>query len=250
MPKTQFYTSALFVINRCIKSMPARPLFWLTVFFMLGISADRLFGESLPVRTHYFAFAALILIAAMAAALWFRGRNGGRKTEDGGRGRRSFTHSLFTIHLLTNFAIPALLFVIFGMWASKAAAPQFPQGLEPFLKVSRSYIAEVSASPEYYPDKIRIPLRLLRAITGDRQTPLDGGVLLSFPRKNPANPAPFSCRRRRQRRTGRAVPPPFFSPATGCSFGPLSSASAASEIRAASITCVIRPEKVSTPSVF
>ncbi len=43
--------------------MPALPLFWLTVFFMPGISADRLFGETLPVRTHYFAFAALILIA-------------------------------------------------------------------------------------------------------------------------------------------------------------------------------------------
>ncbi len=49
---------------------------------MLGISADRLFGEELPARTHYFAFAAFILIATMAAALWFRRRNGGRKAED------------------------------------------------------------------------------------------------------------------------------------------------------------------------
>ena len=180
--------------------MPARPLFWLTVFFMLGISADRLFGESLPVRTHYFVFASFILIAAMAAALWFRSRSGGRETEDGGRkaedgGRKAevvhpFTHS--PIHLFTNFAVPALLFVIFGMWASKAAAPQFPRGLQPFLNgESVSYIAEVSASPEYYPDKIRIPLRLLRAITGDTQTPLDGGVLLSLPRKDPANPGAF-----------------------------------------------------------
>jgi len=180
--------------------MPARPLFWLTVFFMLGISADRLFGESLPVRTHYFVFASFILIAAMAAALWFRSRSGGRETEDGGRkaedgGRKAevvhpFTHS--PIHLFTNFAVPALLFVIFGMWASKAAAPQFPRGLQPFLNgESVSYIAEVSASPEYYPDKIRIPLRLLRAITGDTQTPLDGGVLLSLPRNDPANSGAF-----------------------------------------------------------
>ena len=54
--------------------MPARPLFWLTVFFMLGISVDRLFGEGLPVQTHYFAFAAFILIAAMAVALWGHNR--------------------------------------------------------------------------------------------------------------------------------------------------------------------------------
>ncbi|MGD0401350.1 MAG: DNA internalization-related competence protein ComEC/Rec2 [Syntrophobacteraceae bacterium] len=191
--------------------MPSRPLFWLTVFFMLGISADRLFGESLPVQTHYFAFAALILIAAMVAGLWFRSSNGGRNTEDGGRraeeGRRrtedggrshlrSFTihDSLFTIHysLFTNFAIPALLFVIFGMWASKAAAPQFPRGLQPFLNgQTASYIAEVSGSPEYYPDKIRIPLHLICAITGDGQTTLDGGLLLTLPRKDPANPTAF-----------------------------------------------------------
>jgi hypothetical protein len=47
---------------------------------MLGISADHLFGESLPVESHYFALTALILIAAMFATLWFHGRNGGRRT--------------------------------------------------------------------------------------------------------------------------------------------------------------------------
>ena len=113
--------------------MPARPLFWLTVFFMLGVSADRLFGESLPVRTHYFAFAALLLIAAMAATLWFRSRMGGPEAEDdhpfthlrrgagqsGGadtaNGTRHSPIHLLThspIRLLTNFALPALLFVI------------------------------------------------------------------------------------------------------------------------------------------
>jgi hypothetical protein len=35
------------------------------------------------------------------------------------------------IHLFTNFAVPALLFAVFGMWASKAAAPQCPRGLQP-----------------------------------------------------------------------------------------------------------------------
>jgi len=55
--------------------VPSRALFWLTVFFMLGISADRLFGESLPVQTNFLAFAAVILIAAMATDLWFRRSN-------------------------------------------------------------------------------------------------------------------------------------------------------------------------------
>ena len=203
--------------------MPARPLFWLTVFFMLGILADRLFGEGLPVRTHYFAFAALILIAAMAATLWFRSRSEGPKAED-------VPPSTIHYSLFTNFAIPALLFVIFGMWASKAAAPQFPQALEQYLngkpatfiaevtgspeyirqqavpkiagEVSVSHggttrrkgskrVEEASASPEYSPDKIQIQLRLLSSITGDRQTPLEGGVQLSFPRKDPVNPGAF-----------------------------------------------------------
>ncbi|MGA2939137.1 MAG: DNA internalization-related competence protein ComEC/Rec2 [Syntrophobacteraceae bacterium] len=179
--------------------MPSRPLFWLTVCFMLGISADRLIGERPPVQTHWFALAAIILIAAMVISLWPRKRNGGRRTEDGGRKAGAvdpFTihDSPFTIHhsLFTSFAVPALLFVIFGVWASKAAAPQFPRGLQPFLSgQTSSYIAEVSAPPEYYPDKIRTPLRLLRAIAGDRQTPLDGGVLLSIPRKDPTNPTAF-----------------------------------------------------------
>src|SRR5208283_2361217 len=109
-------------------------------------------------------------------------------------------------------------------------APQFPQALEPYLNGQRAtfiatvtgspeyirqravpkivgevsvspedttrragskVIGEVSASSEYYPDKIQIPLRLLGAITGDRQTPLEGGVLLSLPRKDPANPGAF-----------------------------------------------------------
>ena len=160
--------------------MPARPLFWLTVFFMLGISADRLFGENLPVQTHYFVFAAMLLIAAMVISLCLRNRFA------------NWFHLPSSIPRFTSFAIPALLFVIFGMWASKAAAPQFPQGLEPYLNGQpASYVAEVSASAEYYPDKTRTPLRLLRAITCESQTPLDGGVLLSLPRRNPTDSAFF-----------------------------------------------------------
>ena len=99
--------------------MPSRPLVWLTISFMLGISADHLFGESLPVPTYYFAFAALMLIAAMVISLWPR--------------NRFANWSRLPSSVLRTFAIPALLFVIFGMWASKTATPQFPQALQPFL---------------------------------------------------------------------------------------------------------------------
>ena len=163
--------------------MPARPLVWLTVLFMLGISADRLFGESLPVQTHWFALSALILIAAMVVALWPRFVNSFRPPSSVFRSQSS---------ALNSFAIPALLFVVFGMWASKTAALQFPKGIEQYLNGQpATFIAEVTGPPEYYPDKIRLSLRLLRAINGDRQTCLGAGALLSLPRKNPTSPGAF-----------------------------------------------------------
>jgi len=60
---------SLLTVDCSLFTMPARPLFWLTVFFMLGISAYRLFGESLPVQSYYYALAALVLIAVFAATL-------------------------------------------------------------------------------------------------------------------------------------------------------------------------------------
>ena len=240
--------------------MPARPLLWLTVFFMLGISADRLFGESLPIPTLCYAISALVIIAAMGGALW-RNRVGNgsgsapsaaatppihnrlrsqsplpslNKEGDPTSGRSHTSSSPidedstgassivppshtenreaprrrrwtilkapwdhpFTLSLtsrFTGFAIPALLFVIFGMWASKVAAPpvQPPPELENLFDRPCTYVAEISASPEYYPDKLRIPLRLLRAIDGEKQTFPDGGALLSLSRKHETGGAFF-----------------------------------------------------------
>jgi competence protein ComEC len=153
---------------------------------MMGILADRLFGGRLSVPNCCFAIAAFILIAVMAVALW---------RSAGVRGSASpplcFRLSGFVL-CLTNFAVPLLLFVIFGMWASGAAAPRFPKGLEPYLKgQSATFIAEITGSPEYLPDRIRMSLRLLKAIEDGRQVPLDAGVLLSLPRKIPAGPGVF-----------------------------------------------------------
>ena len=154
--------------------MPARPLLWLTVFFMLGISADRLTGESLPVPAYCFAIAALILIAAMAAIL----RSSGR----------SLDASRLPPSILRNFALPALLFAVFGMWASKVAAPpvQPAPEFESLYDRPCTFVAEITSSPEYYPDKIRFQLRLQRAIDGERQIFPEGGALLSLPRKDEA----------------------------------------------------------------
>ncbi|MGA3117204.1 MAG: ComEC/Rec2 family competence protein [Syntrophobacteraceae bacterium] len=212
-----FTNSPIHLLTRSCP-MPSRPLFWLTLFFMLGILADRLFGESLPVPTHYFVFAAVILIAAMVISLWPRNLFAKWFRLQPMIRLKALKPSVFlslqpdflspSSSVVRTFAIPALLFFIFGMWASKATAPQFPHSLEPYLKGKpATFIAEVtgspeyvrqqtgskkvveaSTSPEYYPDNIRIPLRLLCAITGDGQTPLDGGVLLSLSIKDPTNP--------------------------------------------------------------
>ncbi len=147
--------------------MPSRPLFWLTISFMLGISAYRLVGSSLPAQSHYYALAALFLTSAMLVTLWFRVRT-------------------------AQFAIPALLFAVFGVWAAQSCAPHFPQDLEPYLNGKpATFIAEVSASPEYFPERTRTPLRLLWAIEGDRKIPLNAGVLLGLSRKPPSSPGLF-----------------------------------------------------------
>ena len=76
---------------------------------------------------------------------WLRCRGSAFVTEDGAP--KPYKSIPLPIHLLAHFAIPALLFVIFGMCAAKTANPQFSRALQPFLNgQSVSYIAEVSIS--------------------------------------------------------------------------------------------------------
>ncbi len=172
--------------------MPSRPLVWLTVFFMLGISADRFLGDALPLPASCLALAALGLIAAMAARLM--------KTKVAppdspihqltNSPTNRFTHS--PTHSFTAFIAPALLFFVFGMWASKASAPHFPKALQPFFDGRPAcFLAEVSGAPDYYPHKIRVRLHFLRAMTRNGQTGLDGGILLSMPENDGAAPGLF-----------------------------------------------------------
>jgi len=95
--------------------------------------------------TLYFLFAAVLLIAFLALSLRFPPSP-------------------------AQFALPAALFIVFGMWAAQSAVLHSPHELQRFLnKEPVSYIAEVTAPPEYYPDKIRIPLAILWAIDGPNQ---------------------------------------------------------------------------------
>jgi competence protein ComEC len=148
--------------------MPARPLLWLTVFFMLGISANRLFGETAGAEPLCFVFAASTLLALSTLC----------------RKPRFKTYQ---------FPVASILFLIFGLWAGHASAPplQPAAGLNDFFDRQYTYVAEVSAPPEYYPDKVRIPLRLLSVISGDGRVFLRAGVLLNVAATNDQEPLSF-----------------------------------------------------------
>lgn len=151
--------------------MPSRPLVWLTVSFMLGISADQLLGGALRLP----AFALPLAAAALITCLAFLPAR--VRVESKRPGNHRLCH-------LPAFITSVMLFFLFGVWASKAAAPRFPQALQPYLDGRPGcFLAEVSGAPDYYPDRIRVQLHLLGAMTPDGQTPLDGGILLSMPAK-------------------------------------------------------------------
>lgn len=153
--------------------MPSRPLLWLTVFFMLGISACRLFGEILPAQNYIYVLA--VLLPASALLLSFRTPNCFDSASPALR---------ISSRVLRSFVVPALLFTMLGLWAAKCAAPQTPKGLEPFLDGrSAVYAAEVTDATEYFPERTRTPLRLLWAIEGESRVALNAGILLNIEQK-------------------------------------------------------------------
>jgi competence protein ComEC len=89
---------------------------------------------------------------------------------------------LLRFHWLRFAPFSLVLFFCLGTLAARTAAPQ-PHtlaSLDPFLGPSPTlFLAEVVASPEPYPDKTRLALRLHRACRANACTPLDVGVLLS-----------------------------------------------------------------------
>ncbi len=159
--------------------MPSRLLVWLTIFFMLGIAAERFCGGYPPLAAVWLPLAALALIAAMVVVLWL--------TDSPTRPLTGSTLPRFSV-----FIAPALLFFVLGMWASKTSTSTFPKALDPFLDGRPAcFMAEACGAAEYYPGKIRVPLHLLRAITPEGQTVLDGDILLSMPANGSAADAVF-----------------------------------------------------------
>ncbi len=153
---------------------PGRPLFWLTVCFMTGIFATGFIGQG-PIKSWYLAVVALALIAASIFMLKFSARFGSPPS-------------------VLEFFIPAFLFFLFGMWGGWAAVPQlpFPQKLAPFFdRQNTAYIAEVSGPPDYYPDRVRIPLLLLAAVEDGKEIALHTGALLTVSLRDGSAPASF-----------------------------------------------------------
>lgn len=134
---------------------------------MLGIAADRLIGGRMPGGACPFALASLLLLFLLIFLAYFRLRK-------------------------TQFVFSIVLFALLGTWAAYTAGPQISSGRRLFPdRQPLSYISEVSAPPEYHPDKIRISLRLLYALSAEEMVPLDTGALLTIPRGNPSSPPIF-----------------------------------------------------------
>ncbi len=146
--------------------MYVRPLLCLALAFMLGIVSERLAGGMSRTVIVCFALAALSLLALLAFGVKSRSR-------------------------LTVLAVPAILFLIFGAWAARFQLLPTPlsQEAKSLLEQPATYIAEISAPMEFYPDKVRLPLRLTAVLADNRQFPLDLGVLLTLSTKNGGPPA-------------------------------------------------------------
>lgn len=165
--------------------MSSRPLLWLTVFFMLGIACRRLFEETVSLLPpEYFAVASFVLLAAYsvlrpASSIPCPPSSVFRPLSSVFRNPSSVLRPLSSV----------FLFLVLGMWAASAAAPELPlpERLGPFFdRPMTSYIAEVSAPPDHFPDKVRVPLRIIAALAGGRQIPLDVGALLTVAGKSDA----------------------------------------------------------------
>ncbi len=157
--------------------MSSRPLLWLTISFLLGIASQRLVAEFISPAHGHLAIVSLGLIATYAVLR-----------------PNSFHHCppVLSPHLpVLRQLSSVLLFLALGMWAGSQAAPQLhgPERILQFMdRPMTVYRTEVSSPPEYYPDKVRIPLRLISALIDGKEVSLDVGALLSVAVKSGIRP--------------------------------------------------------------
>jgi competence protein ComEC len=144
--------------------MPGRPLLGLTVAFVAGIAAGRFVPPAVPPGLLLGTATVLFLLLA------------------GGLLRR---FSRFRLPI-----IPLGCFCSLGLLAASLATPVLPTppSLDPFFqRLQTRFLAEVAGPPDFYPDKIRLPLRLHSAFVDGKAVPVEGGVLLTLDRPQAAD---------------------------------------------------------------
>jgi len=137
----------------------SRPLCALALAFIAGLAFEQLDPFVLPEKGVLFS---LFVLLALLITLLFRPV------------RRALT---------LRFPWPLLFFACLGFLAGETARPALPSpaSLEPFFDRPGSlFLAEISGPPDYYPDKIQIPLRVQKAFWDEKSVPVEGGVLFSL----------------------------------------------------------------------
>ena len=141
-----------------VGSIPmGRPLFVLTVSLALGIAVQHAWPISFPESP------AVICLAILTLPLVF-GAFGGPAL---------FRHP----------ALPLTIFFGLGLLLSRTAAPELPA--PPLLtgffdRPQTLYLAEVASPPEFYPDRIQLPLRLHSALKDGAFVRVEGQALVSL----------------------------------------------------------------------
>ncbi|NLJ28795.1 DNA internalization-related competence protein ComEC/Rec2 [Desulforhabdus amnigena] len=78
---------------------------------------------------------------------------------------------------------PLAFFLILGLWAARLSSPIMPHPpeLEPFFERPQTlFLAEVLSSPEFHPEKTRLPVKLLRAYIEGKSLAVKGGILVTI----------------------------------------------------------------------
>lgn len=138
-----------------------RPIFYLTLAFVLGIGLGTPAFHRCPDAVPLVAVAILLIV--------------------------HFSLAFAANDRLRRFILPLTLFLSLGLLAARSSAPCLPSHprLEPFLGESPTlFIARVIHPPDFTPDKVRLPLLLERAIRGKEEISIGVNVLASLRREH------------------------------------------------------------------
>ncbi|MGA7874996.1 MAG: DNA internalization-related competence protein ComEC/Rec2 [Desulfoferrobacter sp.] len=138
--------------------MRGRPLCVIAIAFAVGIAGAEWFSLDLPAG--FFPLIGFVLVACLIAAI------------------RPNSHAF---HL----AAGIVAFTYLGLLAGRLAQPALPApiSLQAFLnKPDILVMAEVIRPPDYYPDKILLPVRLQQVITKEESFPVRGSIIVTLGR--------------------------------------------------------------------